>query len=56
MARTVSKSVINKCRPGDRRLLFLILESEERANNHQKQNTITSSARSGDELKLPAAE
>ena len=52
MVTTVSKSVVNKCRAGDRRLLFLIFESEERAKSHQKRDTVTSSARSGGELKL----
>jgi hypothetical protein len=33
-------------------LLFLISKSEEQADDHQKQNPVTSSARSGSDLKL----
>jgi len=39
--RTVLITFVKKCRTADGHLLFLISESEERANNHQKQNTVT---------------
>jgi hypothetical protein len=45
MVTIVSKSIVNKCRPGDRRLLFLNSKSEERADNRQKQNPVTSPAK-----------